>query len=111
MVGPTGWIDTPALVNVTDFLRGLPAIKTDVVSSEIGIRSLFPILVHLEGAILGFSRARAQSTEADGARARNRTVFFEHDYEQEHEHEQAWENIAWGSERLQYRNLKTCAAA
>jgi hypothetical protein len=34
---------------------------------------------------MAFSRARAQSAEADGARARNRMGFFEHDYEQEHE--------------------------
>jgi len=49
--------------------------------------------------ILAFSRGRAQSAEADGARARNRTGFFkqddffEYDYEQEHEHEKVSENM------------------
>ena len=38
-----------------------------------------------------FSPARAQSAEADGARARNRTSSVEPDYEQEHKHEKAGE--------------------
>jgi hypothetical protein len=42
---------------------------------------------------LAFERARAQSGLADGARARNRTGFVEHDYEHEHEHEKAKENM------------------
>jgi hypothetical protein len=35
--------------------------------------------------VLAFSRARAQAAEADGARARNRTAFFENVYEHEQE--------------------------
>jgi hypothetical protein len=46
-----------------------------------------------------FSPARTQSAEADGARARHRTGFFERDYE--HEHEKAGENMGWVSERLE----------
>jgi hypothetical protein len=41
----------------------------------------------LECAVLAFSRARAQSAKADGARARNRKGFSELDYKQEQEHE------------------------
>jgi hypothetical protein len=33
--------------------------------------------------VLAFSLDRPQSAEADGARARNRTSFFEYEYEQE----------------------------
>ena len=38
---------------------------------------------------MAFSPSRAHSAEADGARTRHRTGFFEHDYEPEHEHEKA----------------------
>jgi hypothetical protein len=48
---------------------------------------------YLSCAVLAFSPARAQSAEADGARDRYRTVFFEHDYEPVHEHEKATENM------------------
>jgi hypothetical protein len=41
--------------------------------------------------VLALYPARAQSAEADGARARNRTDSFEHDYEHEQEHEKAKE--------------------
>ena len=54
---------------------------------------------------MAFSRARAQSAEADGARARNRTGFFEHDYEQEHEHVKSRENMDWVSKRFEKRLL------
>ena len=56
---------------------------------------------------MAFSRALAQSAEADGARARNRMGFFEHEYEQEQEH--ARENIDWGSQRLEHRNFNSIA--
>ena len=66
-------------------------------------------------AFLVLYRARAQSAEADGARARHRRVVFDHKleyeyeyrYEHEQEHEKALENMGWSSGRRENRSFKT----
>ena len=65
-----------------------------------------PEALVLKSRCLALLRARAQSVEADGARARNRTGLVEHDYEQEHERENAMEKIESGSETLEHRYFK-----